>query len=160
MVALIDWDNLDDRERRQGARYLADKLWTTLGGLVPALLQGVQNFDIRLYGGWYGWNGARNITPLATQLAADVQNDFPFILRDSSDSQSVRVAPALDCHPLHSTYTTPRGAYNDSVVVAVDEKDPPASLRFRLATSNGRRGRSIGFWPLRSLERDTCLTRF
>ena len=41
MVALIDWDNLDDRERRQGARYVADKLWTTLGCLVPALLQGV-----------------------------------------------------------------------------------------------------------------------
>jgi hypothetical protein len=95
MVALIDWDNLDDRERRQGARYVADKLWTTLGCLVPALLQGVQNFDVRLYGGWYGWNGARNITPLATQLAADVQNDFPFILRDSSGSQSVKISGEL-----------------------------------------------------------------
>jgi hypothetical protein len=95
MVALIDWDNLDDRDRRQGPRYVADKLWTTLVALVPALLQDVQNFDVRLYGGWYGWNGPRNITPMATQLTAAVQTDFPFILRDPSTRQSVKISGEL-----------------------------------------------------------------
>ncbi len=95
MVALIDWDNLDDLDRRQGPRYVADKLWTTLGALVPGLLQGVQHFNVRLYGGWYGWNGARNITPMATQLTAQVQNDFPFILRDPSSSQTTKISGEL-----------------------------------------------------------------
>src|SRR5579871_2804902 len=104
MVALIDWDNLDDRDRRQGPRYVADKLWTTLGGLTPTLLQGVQQFTVRLYGGWYGWNGARNITPMATQLEAVVQTDFPFIWRDPSTGQAIKISGEL----AHSLLRLPR----------------------------------------------------
>lgn len=95
MIALIDWDNLDDLDRRQGPRYVADKLWTSLDSLVPKLLQGVQKFGVRLYGGWYGWNGARNITPLATRLTSEVQDTFPFILRDSAGNQRVTISGEL-----------------------------------------------------------------
>ena len=104
MVALIDWDNLEDNDRRQGPRYVADKLWTTLGALVPRLVQGVQDFNVRLYGGWYGWNGFRNITPMATQLTADVQNDFPFILRDPISTQTIKISGEL----AHSLLRLPR----------------------------------------------------
>jgi len=104
MVALIDWDNLEDHDRRQGPRYVADKLWTTLGVLAPRLVQGVQDFNVRLYGGWYGWNGARNITPMATQLTSAVQNDFPFILRDPSNTQTIKISGEL----AHSLLRLPR----------------------------------------------------
>lgn len=95
MIALIDWDNLDDLDRRNGPRYVADKLWTTLSALVPGLLQGAHNFDVRLYGGWYGWNGVRNVTPMATQLMVQVQNDFPFFLKDPSGNHPVKISGEL-----------------------------------------------------------------
>jgi hypothetical protein len=105
MYGLVDWDNIDEIERRQGARYIADRLWAGLKTLVPHLVNGVPRLDLRLYGGWYGWNGPRNRTPVAGQLIADIQNDFPFILRDTATSSSVTIsselAESLLCFPKH-----------------------------------------------------------
>lgn len=124
MFALVDWDNIDEKDRRKGARYVADRLWTKMGGLAPALAANVQQFDVRLYGGWYGWNGPKNITPLASQLIADLQVDFPFFLRDPATSSSVKIsgdlAHSLLCapkHVLHHTFRqrqgTPKITCND-----------------------------------------------
>jgi hypothetical protein len=128
MFALVDWDNIDEKDRRKGARYVADRLWTKMGGLAPALAANVQKFDVRLYGGWYGWNGPKNITPLASQLIADLQVDFPFFLRDPATSSSVKIsgdlAHSLLCapkHVLHHTFRqrqgTPKITCNDPAKV-------------------------------------------
>jgi hypothetical protein len=104
MFALVDWDNIDEWHRRQGVRYVADKLWTTVDRLAPKLA-GVQQFHVRLYGGWYGWNGPKNITPLASQLIADLEVDFPFYLRHPATNSSVKIsgelAQSLLCAPKH-----------------------------------------------------------
>jgi uncharacterized LabA/DUF88 family protein len=104
MFALVDWDNVDDRHRQQGVRYVADRLWTALGDLLPNLAT-VQQFYVRLYGGWYGWNGPRNMTPLASQLLADLEAQFPFFLRIPSTNSKVKIsaelAQSLLCAPKH-----------------------------------------------------------
>lgn len=95
MFVLIDWDNLEDKDRRQGPRYVVDRIWTALNNISPAISRGVQQLHARLYGGWYGWNGTHNVTPMAAQLMTDIQSDFPFILRDTVRNKTIRLSGEL-----------------------------------------------------------------
>lgn len=103
MFALIDWDNLAESVRRQGPRYVADRIWTTFEKSMRAHLEGVNRLDVRLYGGWYGLN---KLTNYGAQMAAAVQQDFPFMLRSSSQHASViincELAQALLALPKHT----------------------------------------------------------
>ena len=58
---LIDYDNLDRRDRSQSLIYLTDKILRLLS---PTEVND-KNIDIRLYGGWYENN---NITRKAQNL--------------------------------------------------------------------------------------------
>lgn len=103
MFILIDWDNIDQNVRRQGARYVTDRAWATLQKSMPGQVQGVTRLDFRLYGGWYG---PLRLTKYGTQTAAEVQRDFPFVLRDAALNTSVTIncelAQALLQLPKHT----------------------------------------------------------
>jgi hypothetical protein len=92
MFILIDWDNVEESLRRQGPRYVADRIWTTLEKSMPGHLQGVTRLDVRLYGGWYG---PQKLTKYGAQMAADVQKDFPFMLRSSTQNTNVTIGGEL-----------------------------------------------------------------
>jgi hypothetical protein len=103
MFVLLDWDNLEESVRRQGPRYVADRIWTTFEKSMRGQLQGVSRLDVRLYGGWYG---PQKLTNYGAQMAADVQRDFPFMLRSSSQNANVTIggelAQALLALPKHT----------------------------------------------------------
>jgi len=92
MYALVDWDNLEDRDSRAGAKYVADRLWQSISGIAPRLVAGVQDLDLRLYG---GWNGRQHPTSRATLLDVDLQQNFPFVLRDPNRQTPVKVTGEL-----------------------------------------------------------------
>jgi hypothetical protein len=103
MFVLIDWDNLDQNLRRQGARYVADRIWTTLESSMSSYVQTVSRLDVRLYGGWYG---PLRLTKYGAQMAAEVQKDFPFVLRNAFQGINVTIgcelAQALLQMPKHT----------------------------------------------------------
>lgn len=92
MYALVDWDNLDDRDCRAGAKYVADKLWLSISTIAPQIVSGVQSLDLRLYG---GWNGRHQPTARASHLEVDLQQNFPFFLRDPNRQTPVKVTGEL-----------------------------------------------------------------
>jgi len=100
MYVLIDWDNIEDSLRRQGPRYISDRIWGVLQKSMPHHVRDKDRLNVRLYGGWYG---PTTLTPYGTEMAAKVQSDFPFVLRNSAQQSRVTIncelAHALLCLP-------------------------------------------------------------
>lgn len=92
MYALVDWDNIEDRDRRAGPKYLADRLWHSLSLAAPTVMANIQHLDLRLYG---GWNGPSAPTHRASQLEALIQSDFPFVFLDTARSTQIKVSGEL-----------------------------------------------------------------
>lgn len=86
--ALVDWDNIEDRDRRSGPKYVADRLWQSLTMIAGSIMAPIHQLDLRLYGGWRGRNSP---SQRASQLEALIQLDFPFVLRDQSRADPVRI---------------------------------------------------------------------
>lgn len=99
MYLLVDWDNLADRDRLSGARYIAEKAWDALRRVAPAVAAATSRLDVRYYGGWRGWNGVSNPTPTATSLSGEIQAQFPFVLRNPNVTISGALAESLLCRP-------------------------------------------------------------
>jgi uncharacterized LabA/DUF88 family protein len=71
MDVLVDFDNVDERDRRQGLLALCERIASAVGGerLEPAPV-----LRIRLYGGWF--DGSRR-SRRAQDLIAEQKRDFP-----------------------------------------------------------------------------------
>ena len=99
VIALIDYDNLDVRQRRLGVRHVMARLLQVLG---RRRLAGERNVECRLYGGWFD---EASLSPAARQLLPEVQREFPSSMavagRDGQHVLLVRaeLARALICDP-------------------------------------------------------------
>jgi hypothetical protein len=101
VYVLIDWDNLEDRDRRSGAKYVADRLWQSMSIIDQATMANVNELHLRLYG---GWNSRSAPTSRAAQVEADLQQNFPFLLRDPQRPTPIKVSGEL----AHSLIRLPR----------------------------------------------------
>jgi len=56
VLALIDWDNVEEQERRKGPRFVTEKIWHAMNAIAPAVASAIPELNVRIYGGWYGGN--------------------------------------------------------------------------------------------------------
>lgn len=112
MYVLVDWDNLDNLQTRQGPRYIADRIWETLKRISPTETRLVTELRLRFYGGWHDGAG---LTRAGQQLLAGVAAEFPFVQREGQARHVIVLAEVaqslvrLPRHVLHRTYRK-RGA--------------------------------------------------
>ena len=115
MQVLLDYDNIPDPIRRNGARYIADKVCLALQLVAMTELLRDRRLDLRLYGGWYTGN---NLSAAGQRLSADVQNAFPFVLKSDPKNPNTAITVAanlahslvvLPKHTLYSTFRTRPG---------------------------------------------------
>jgi hypothetical protein len=78
MHILVDFDNVPDVVRSKGTRYVADRVFACLRTMATVALANESRLDVRFYGGWLSLSSP---TPLASHLLAEVQHDFPFVIR-------------------------------------------------------------------------------
>ena len=78
MHILVDFDNVPDGVKNKGTRYIADRVFACLKTMAAAALANESRLDVRFYGGWLSLSSP---TPLASHLLAEVQHDFPFVIR-------------------------------------------------------------------------------
>jgi hypothetical protein len=123
MQILVDYDNIPDLIRRNGPRYVADRLCAALQRVAIDVLLEDRRLDLRFYGGWYA---GRTLSALGQLLAADLQASFPFVLRFNPDNpdSAITVAGAL-AHsliivPKHTLYATFRQRPGLGKVVCAD----------------------------------------
>jgi hypothetical protein len=110
MYALVDFDNVPDAVTRKGPRYVADRVWSSLEKIDSRLASDTGRLDVRFYGGWLGKS---SLTPRGSALIADVQRDFPFVIRSIMPitiggelAQSLLLLPK---HPLPYTFRRRHG---------------------------------------------------
>src|SRR5580704_6522284 len=113
MYALVDFDNVPDSVTRNGPRYVADRVWSSLERIDPGLASETGRLEIRFYGGWLGKS---SFSPRGSALVADVQRDFPFVIRSTKPitiagelAQSLLLLPK---HPLPYTFRPRHGGQN------------------------------------------------
>jgi len=85
-------ENMSFPTRRQGPRYLADRAWSTLENREPMFAQNVARLDFRFYGGWYG---PQKLTSYGAIMEAEVQRDFPFMLKNSNRDGNAAISGEL-----------------------------------------------------------------
>lgn len=74
-IVFIDYDNLVDRQRNAGIRDVVTKVLVQVPS-APSETRG--NCEVRVYGGWYEGD---QITRKAQDVTAELQRDFPAIIR-------------------------------------------------------------------------------
>lgn len=85
-LILIDYDNLDKRDKQKGLIYLSEKI---VNGFSPSDVNNL-NVQIRLYGGWYQ---NQRLTRTAQHLANEITGSFPItaVLNDNKSKIIVNV---------------------------------------------------------------------
>jgi hypothetical protein len=113
MYTLVYFDNVPDSVTRKGPRYVADRVWSSLEKIDASLTSDTSRLEIRFYGGWLGRS---SLSPRGSALVADVQRDFPFIIRSKKPitiagelAQSLLLLPR---HPLPFTFRPRHGGQN------------------------------------------------
>jgi hypothetical protein len=113
MYALVDFDNVPDTVTKKGLRYVADRVWTSIGQIDPALALGTGRLDVRFYG---GWRGRQAPSPRGSHLIAEAQREFPFVIRGNRPitiagelAQSLLLLPK---HELPHTFRPRHGGQN------------------------------------------------
>ncbi len=113
MYVLIDFDNVPDILKRNGARYVADRVWTSLQTIAPSALMNLARLEVRFYGGWLGMSSP---SPLGSVLLAEVQRDFPFAIRGPKpitiSGELAQSLLPLPKHPLPHTFRQRQGGQN------------------------------------------------
>lgn len=106
MIVLVDYNNVEESERRRGIVYVIDRLISLFD---PAHLRQYRRIAFRLYDGWYEMQSP---TRQAQQITADIQAAFPATrtLLDQAGKFTllVNVEPAksLRCDPhVHMWHT-------------------------------------------------------
>lgn len=102
MLALVDYDNIDRRERQRGLVHLASRISLLAGGNAAGR---APRLRIRLYGGWFD---ETRLSKLAQTLSEEIATTFPRPLPLSVVGQSIttvvsmELALALLCDPSHA----------------------------------------------------------
>jgi uncharacterized LabA/DUF88 family protein len=133
MDVLVDFDNINNRDSRQGLPALAERIAAAIGA---ESLQADPRLRLRLYGGWF--LGSQR-SHRAQDLVADSRRNFPTTIKLRSNSgplkvvTSVELAEALVAEPatpLHRTYRERTGTFDlrckwPGAVGCVKNKDCP-----------------------------------
>jgi hypothetical protein len=88
MYILIDYDNLPPLLKANGPRAIADHLQSRLITSFPSYFPGDIRFDVRFYGGWHA---RQALTPRGSRLLMEVQQYFPFVIRDVPNSRVLTI---------------------------------------------------------------------
>ena len=109
MHVVVDYNNVDGHIRRNGVKYLAERIARCLGSNV---LAGHRRLSLRLYDGWYR---VQSLTQLAQTVSADIQNTFPITVSlPAGKGQTVtaiisaEMAFSLHCDPNNHIWHTYR----------------------------------------------------
>ena len=114
MDVLVDFDNIDDRDSRQGLLALAERIAAAVGA---ESLQAGPRLRLRLYGGWFV--GDRR-SPRAQDLVASSKSDFPTTITLHSTPGPLKVLTGVElaealvaepATPLHRTYRPRTGTF-------------------------------------------------
>ena len=122
MYVLVDYDNIPQDVRRNGPRYVADRLCAALVRDAKNALMNDSRLDMRLYGGWYFKN---SLSQVAQGLSASLQADFPFVITPGSGlpgraiTVAAGLAHALIVLPRHILYDTFRIRPADGTVACL-----------------------------------------
>lgn len=106
VVVLIDYDNVEELNRRRG---LVDLLSISLVKLPREVLPDNAFVDTRLYGGWYERD---RLTTLAEDLRSEIDQQFPTVLRFAGVGHKRRIkavaelARSLLISPRHNIFNT------------------------------------------------------
>jgi hypothetical protein len=115
MQVLVDYDNIPQLIRRNGPRYVADRLCSALWQRAKSAVLQDRRIELRLYGGWYAGN---SLSSAGQRLSADIQSDFPLVLKPDPTDPTVSMTVAaflahslvsLPRHTLFSTFRTRPG---------------------------------------------------
>jgi hypothetical protein len=113
MYVLVDFDNVPDLVRKNGTRYVADRVWSSLKLMAPLPLASLVRLEFRFYGGWLGTSSP---TPKGSILLAQVQRDFPFVIRSTKpltiSGELAQALLPLPKHPLPHTFRQRQGTQN------------------------------------------------
>jgi hypothetical protein len=128
-LILVDYDNIEDYDRRVGLHYVIEKIVTKIS---PSEVPG-KHILVRLYGGWYENN---RLTTLAQTLATQIAGIFPTVLvlsdRTTQIIVNVEMAYSLISQPNKHLFHTFRrrtmpsglGCYNPSTLSCSDKNCP------------------------------------
>lgn len=96
---LVDWHNLISIHPGFNVRSTAERAWHVLRSLDGRIETSTSRLEVRLYGGWRGWNGPMDVTRDAARLSAEILTDFPFPLRNPAVTVNAVLAENLLCVP-------------------------------------------------------------